>query len=83
MTQKIKSISVGWGQEGTYYIADPKLPHDYAFKVDHIQQEQRPHFIGESDSGCIDITVYRGYRNDKMVFEIESGSGVTLTFWEE
>ena len=83
MTQKITSIEKGWGEDSTYYSTNTKLPHDSDRRVDNIQQEQRSHFIGESDSGCVDIIVYRGYRTTGCVFEMESGSGITLTFWED
>ena len=83
MTQKIKSIEKGWGEASTFFSADPKLPHDSQSRVDRIEQEQKQYLVGESDSGCVDIIVYRGYRTTGMVFEIEAGSGITLMFEEE
>jgi hypothetical protein len=81
--QKIKSIEKGWGEGSSIYSTDPTNKHYLIFHVDVIKKEQREHLIGNADNECVDIIVYRGYTADKMIFEIESGSGVTLTFWEE
>lgn len=75
MTQKIKSIEKGWGEDSTYYSTEERLK-GRSQHVDKVTEETKQ--IGPGR-----ITVYRGYRSANMIFEIEAGGGITLTFWEE
>lgn len=81
MTTIIKAIEKGWDENSTYYSTDEKVKGRSQY-VDEIRKEQRQHFVGESDSGCVDIIVYRGYLDGNMMFEIESGSSVSLFYKE-
>ncbi|MBF0553666.1 MAG: hypothetical protein HQK96_03830 [Nitrospirae bacterium] len=73
----IKSIEKGDNNGYIYYSTDPKINELY--RVDEIKEFQKSYIIGEHDNG-LDIIVYRGFRAGKLVFEIESGSGVVLYF---
>jgi hypothetical protein len=70
--QKIKTIEKGWGGDSIYFSARPKVING----VDEIKQE------GKQISSDTHITVYRGYRNGSMVFEMAANSDITLTFFE-
>ncbi len=80
MTQRIKSITKGWGAGSQYWTTDPKISPEHLNRVDRIEVGQQPYLLSESDNGRVDIVVYRGFRGAIIVFEIEAGSGITLTF---
>lgn len=76
--KKIKSIEKGWGDSSTFFSTSSKLIGSPYFV--HEIAEERKGITGDNW-----LLVYRGYEGPghKMKFEIEAGSGVTLTFENE
>lgn len=71
--QVIESIQVGWGEESTYFSTELNVLPRYA--VTRIVEDWEV-IIKESKTQ----KVYKGYRNDDLVFKIEAGSGITVTY---
>lgn len=70
--QKIKSIEKGWGEDSIYFTTNEKATNH----VDEIVQD------GKQISSDTLITVYKGFKNGKIVFEMAANSDITLTFFE-
>lgn len=65
---RITSIEKGWGEESIYYrVGSQQIP------IDEIKEEKK--HIGPGDN-----TVYRGYNNGKLVFEMGASIDVTVRF---
>jgi hypothetical protein len=75
---KIKSITQGWGQEGSFFTADLKSTASEVFRVDEIKEEIK--VTGNGLHCDTTITVYRGYKNGNMVWEMEANNAITLYF---
>ena len=76
--QKIKSVEKGWGEGSTFFSTSEKLQESSSCKVDEIKEEVRHIGIGEYCS--LSHTVYRGYKNGRMVFEMGASIDVTVTY---
>ena len=73
MEQKIKSVEKGWGEDSTFFSTDQTVSE--AYRVDVIKEEQKQ--IGNN----ILITVYRGYKNGNLFFEMGASIDVTVAFF--
>jgi hypothetical protein len=78
MTHKIKSITQGWGEGCAFFTADSKTNASEWHRVDEIKQEIK--VTGNGLHCDTTITVYRGYKNSNMVWEIEANNAITLEF---
>lgn len=78
MEDKIFSIEKGWGEDSTFYTTNPKVGGYH--KVDEIKEE----FKQTSMDGN-GITVYRGFKDGKLVFEMGASIDITLNYreWNE
>jgi len=63
---KIKSIEKGWGAESQLFTV--------GCTVDEIREESNP------ITNYANLKVYRGYTDEKLVFEIEANSGLTIIY---
>ena len=75
MEGKIKTLEKGWGEGSIFFSASEQCKNPY-LKVDEIKQE------GKQVSNDSMISVYRGYKNGKIFFEMGASIDVTLTFFE-
>jgi len=76
MANIITSIQVGKDRNMNYYITNPEYKNSPT-QVDTINEEKK------QISTNSQITVYRGYRGNDCVFEIEAGIGIILTFKQD
>lgn len=74
---KIKTIEKGWGESSIYFQANDQL--SMPNRVNEIKEESK--HIGVGEYGDLIITVYRGYIDEKMVFEIAANNDITLSFF--
>ncbi len=74
MEAKIKSIEKGWGEDSTFFTTNPKAskPH----KVDRIVCVERT--VGKGYYNDLTLDSYIGYIGDKIIFEIEANSQLTI-----
>ena len=77
MKNKIKSIEKGWGEGSIYFTTDKENKGLYTC-VDEIIEETKT--IGQGYYNDLTRLVYRGYKDKKLIFEIESSSGITLRY---
>lgn len=82
--RKIKTIEKGWGEGSTYFSTDKNCVGHPTF-VHEIKQEEKVikgNYLYDGKIDLVSIVVYRGYEEPghKLVFEIEAGSSITLTF---
>ena len=66
MKQKIKSIEKGWGADSQLFTVGQT--------VDEIKEDSKPLTTDKR------MKVYRGYLSGKIVFEMESNSGLTIIY---
>lgn len=82
MTQKIKAIEKGWGEGSIFFTTNPAAKSPYF--VDEIQEWWQPveQKYDPATGKTTEITrlVYAGYKEGKLVFLIESGSGLTIKY---
>lgn len=71
---KIKSIQKGYGDGDIFYSTDTKVLKKY--QVDYIKEEVKQ--VADNHT----INVYRGYIEDKLVFEMGASIDVTIVFWQ-
>lgn len=69
--QKIKSIEKGWGENSIFFTTNENETN----YVDEIVQD------GKQISSDTLITVYKGFKNGKIVFEMAANSDITLSFF--
>ena len=74
--QKIKSVEKGWGESSTFFST--KLKESSSCKVDEIKEEVK--IVGAGEYCSLSHTVYRGYKNGKMVFEMGASIDITVTY---
>lgn len=72
MENIIETIHIGVGQGAGYFSTLQNTSHQ--LKADEIKEETKQ--ISEN----VRITVYRGYVNGKLKFEVEANNGITLIF---
>jgi len=70
MENKIYSIE----KAGNYFIANKIENSINCIGVDEIREESKP------VTNYANLKVYHGYTNGKLVFEIESNSGLTIIY---
>ena len=73
MENKIYSVEKGWGESSTFYTTNPKA-RGYQ-KVDEIKEEFKQTYMDGNG-----ITIYRGYKDGKLVFEIGASIDVTVKY---
>jgi hypothetical protein len=74
MEGKIKSVEKGFGEDSIFFSTSNLVSETY--RVDEIKQE------GKQVSNDSMISVYRGYKNGKIFFEMGASIDITLTFFE-
>ena len=72
--QVIKSIEKGYGESSIFFSTDKMCGTEY--RVDEIKQE------GKQISNDMIISVYRGYKNNKLFFEMGITNDITVKFAE-
>ena len=70
---KILSIEKGWGQSSIFFTTNPKCVDEV--RVDEIKEEQK-----QINSDELYISVYRGYKNGRIVFEMAAGIDITVVY---
>lgn len=70
--QKIKSIEKGWGEGSTFFSTDIQVSKRYF--VEEIKED-----IKNVGPGL--ITVYRGYIEERLVFEMGASVDITVVYW--
>jgi len=73
MEQKIKSLQKGYGEGDIFYSTDTKVAIQY--RVEEIKEESK------QVSPDMTFKVYRGYSENKLVFEMGASIYVTVVFW--
>ena len=72
MKNKIKCINVGWGEGSLHFEQCDNPKHQWQAKL--IIEETKQ--ISENNK----ITVYTGYTDATMVFQVEAGQGLSIIF---
>ena len=72
---RIRSISVGWGEGSSFWCIGTE-PYDCG--IDEIIEEIKA--IGNGYYNDLTIIVYRGYKDEKLVFEVEAGKGISIIY---
>jgi predicted RNA binding protein with dsRBD fold (UPF0201 family) len=75
MSNKIKSVEKGCGDNSIFFTINKKAAK--FCQVDEIKEEIK--IIGKGIYNDLEIQVYRGYKNNKLVFEMGQGYDVTIT----
>jgi len=73
MEEKIKAIQKSCNEVDIFFSTDEKVVKQY--RVDEIKLELR------QVSSDLQISVYRGYRDGKVYFEIGANIDVCVYFW--
>lgn len=76
--KKIKSVEKGWGEDSTFFSTSEKLQESSSCKVDEIKEEVK--IVGAGEYCYLSHTVYYGYKNGKLVFEMGASIDVTVTY---
>ena len=79
--RKIASITKGWGEGAEYYyvcVEDQGKTHRPLESVDKIIEEAKN--IGSGNYNDLDLVVYKVYRNERIIAEIESNSSLTVRY---
>lgn len=71
---KIKLIWLGFTQDGPIATTDKSSGHNW--KVDEIKEELKQISFDKQ------ISVYRGYINGKLDFEVIASGNLLIKFWE-
>jgi hypothetical protein len=77
MAQRIKSIEK---YNSCHYETVPEAKGTKRY-VDEIKEMVKQ--LGTGEFGAIGHTIYCGYKNGNLVFEIFAGSDLIITYWEE
>lgn len=70
---KIKSVQKGVGEGALFYSTDQNV--SLYQRVDEIKEEQK------NATDYLEINVYRGYINNRLIFEMGIDRDVTVIFW--
>lgn len=73
MKNEIEWIEKGWGEGSTFFSTNPMAA--VSIRVDEIKESVKS--IGETK-----ILTYVGFKNGKIVFEIEANSSLTIKYKE-
>jgi len=73
---RIKCIEKGWGQDSIFFTTRKEAT---CFKVDEIKEEVKK--IGNGEYCELTHSVYRGYVNGQVKFEMGVNSDVTVTYY--
>lgn len=69
---KIKLVEKGWGEGATFFSINPNCSEYH--RVDEIKEEIK------QISDDFSISVYRGYKDGKLMFEMGASIDVTVTY---
>ena len=77
MSNKIKSIQKGIGEDSIYFSTDPSTPDQY--KVDEIKRDSE--FFGYDGSGAtVYYSCFEGIKNKELVFTIMLSSDLVIIY---
>lgn len=74
---RIRSIEKGWGDDSEFFNTESE-EFDFGWYVDEIKEEVKK--VGLGEYGELYHTVYRGYLNGKLKFEMGASIDVTVVY---
>lgn len=79
MKKKIRCIEKGWGDGSTFFTTEVQRKTS-EFYVDEIRCIEKS--IGKGYYNDVTIEVFCGYVDNKLIFEIEANSSLTVVYYK-